>query len=268
MAPARNPLTKRVEGLFAEAQEDGALERVAEELLGFAQSLQIAPALRAALADVTIPTAAKESVLGDLLSHGAHPATLKAIATTVESGYAARGLVRALQDLGIEAYLALAQAEGALPEVEDELFRFGRLLQASNDLNNALTDLTLPATQKGAVLDDLLGGKASERTVAILEAVVAQNRAGDLRERVLYLASEAGRRRARVVVEARTAVPLDEDYRTRLAGALTKASGQDIDLKVSIDPSITGGVVARVGDEVLDGSVRRKLELALERLTS
>jgi F-type H+-transporting ATPase subunit delta len=114
----------------------------------------------------------------------------------------------------------------------------------------------------------LLDGKADPTTVQIIEAVVAQDRPGDLRERIMEVAEEAAGRRNLVVVEARTAVPIEDSRRERLAAALTKLTGKEIDLKVSVDPGIRGGVVARVEDEVFDGSVRRKLALALEQLTA
>jgi F-type H+-transporting ATPase subunit delta len=77
----------------------------------------------------------------------------------------------------------------------------------------------------------------------------------------------AAERRQAVVAEVRSAVSLDRDHRDRLAAALGKATGKRVELKVVVDPSVVGGVVARVGDQVIDGSVRRRLELARERLT-
>jgi F-type H+-transporting ATPase subunit delta len=69
-----------------------------------------------------------------------------------------------------------------------------------------------------------------------------------------------------VVVEARTAVELDRGRRDRLSRALSQVTGRDVDLEVIVDPTVVGGVMARVGDEIIDGTVRRRLELALEQL--
>jgi F-type H+-transporting ATPase subunit delta len=68
------------------------------------------------------------------------------------------------------------------------------------------------------------------------------------------------------VAEVRSAVPLDEARRQRLAAALSKATGRSVELKVVVDPSVIGGVVARLGDEVFDGTVRTRLHDARERL--
>jgi F-type H+-transporting ATPase subunit delta len=262
-------LSPRIEELFARARGDeGALEQVPDEILSFAGVLRTAPALRALLADVTVPVEGKLGVLEDLLAEKAHPVTLEVLEEVVRQGMAARALLRTLEDLGLAAYLAAAEQRGSLPNVEDELFRFAHVLGGSNELTAALTDPARPIEAKHALLEDLLAEKADPATRRILEAIVVQNLPGDLRAQVMAVAEEAARRRSRVVVEARTAVPIEESRRERLAAALAKVTGKEIDLKVSVDPRIRGGVVARVEDEVFDGSVRRKLALALERLTA
>jgi F-type H+-transporting ATPase subunit delta len=160
----------------------------------------------------------------------------------------------------------VAEAEGELEQVEDELYRFGKALERSPQLRDALTDPALPTDRKRAMLEELLGGKASPHTLNLLAFVVDQGRARDLPRIVAALAEVAAERRRQAVAEVRTAIPLDERQRKQLADALSNATGKDIDLKVLVDPSVIGGVVARVGDQVFDGSVRRKLEIAREEL--
>ena len=77
----------------------------------------------------------------------------------------------------------------------------------------------------------------------------------------------AAERRRKQLAEVRTAVPLDASHRERLAAALSRATGREIELKAIVDEAVIGGVVATVGDQVFDGSIRRKLELAREQLT-
>jgi F-type H+-transporting ATPase subunit delta len=62
------------------------------------------------------------------------------------------------------------------------------------------------------------------------------------------------------VAEVRSAVPLTEDQQTRLAAALANATGKQVEVKVVLDPSILGGLSASVGDVVIDGSVRTRLD--------
>jgi F-type H+-transporting ATPase subunit delta len=68
------------------------------------------------------------------------------------------------------------------------------------------------------------------------------------------------------VAEVRAAVPLDEGVRDRLANALSHATGKQVEVNVVVDPNVLGGVVARIGDTVIDGSVRRRLDQLKERL--
>jgi F-type H+-transporting ATPase subunit delta len=166
-----------------------------------------------------------------------------------------------------QALFSVADAEDALDEVEDELFRFARTLERETDLRAALTDIQLPAERKRAVLEDVLGDRANPHTINLLAFVVESGRARELEAIVDELAQLAAERRESVVAEVRTALPLDATRRNKLARALEQATGKRIEMKVVVDPSIVGGVVARVGDQVIDGSVRRRLELARERLS-
>jgi F-type H+-transporting ATPase subunit delta len=166
-----------------------------------------------------------------------------------------------------QALFSVAEAEGVLDEVSDELFRFSRTVEQQSELRQALTDPKLPQERKRAVLQDLLGERASPHTLNLLEFIVEQGRARELEAITSELMALAAERRRHAVAEVRTAVPLDKERRERLARALSEATGKDVDLKVIVDPSIVGGIVARVGDQVIDGSVRRRLELARERLS-
>ena len=165
-----------------------------------------------------------------------------------------------------QALFAVAEAEAELEKVEDELFRFGKTALGDPALRQALTDPVLPADRKKAVIQDLLGKKASRHTVTLLGFIVDQGRAKDLPRIIEAMAELAAERRRRAVAEVRTAVPLDAKRRDGLAKALSEATGKDVELKVLVDPSVIGGVVAQVGDQVFDGSIRRKLELAREQL--
>ena len=167
-----------------------------------------------------------------------------------------------------QALFSVAAAEGELEQVEDELFRFGRTVEADGRLREALTDPGLPAERKKGLLHELLGPKASRHTVSLLAFLVDQGRARDLPRIIDALSEVAAERRRRAVAEVRVAVPLGQEHRRRLAESLSNATGKDIELRVLVDPSVIGGVVARVGDQVFDGSIRRKLELAREQLAT
>ena len=159
-----------------------------------------------------------------------------------------------------DALLTVARAEGRLDDVEDELFRFARSLEASDGLRATLTDELIPPARRQAVVEDLLGGKASPTTVQLLSFVVGSGRASELPDIVAALVDRAAGLKSRALAEVRSAVPLADDQKVRLAAALANATGKQIELKVVIDPTVLGGLVAQVGDTVIDGSIRARLD--------
>ncbi len=165
-----------------------------------------------------------------------------------------------------EAILRIAEAEGHLEGVEDDLFRFARTFEASDDLRLALTDPVLPVERRVAVIEDLMGGKALAVSVALVSAVVAAGRAAELPGIVDAFVGMAAARRAHAVAEVRSAVPLSAEQQQRLAEALGRATGKQVEVKVVVDPRVLGGLVATVGDTVIDGTVRHRLEQLREQL--
>ena len=166
-----------------------------------------------------------------------------------------------------QALFSVAQAEDALEDVQDELFRFARALDQENQLRETLTDPALPIERKKAVLQDILGTRASPHTVSIVGFLVEQGKTRELTAIVDELVALASEHRDAAVAEVRTAVQLDDRQRDELAKALEQATGKKVELKVVVDPSILGGVIARVGDQVIDGSIKRRLEMARDQLS-
>jgi len=172
------------------------------------------------------------------------------------------------KDPRVQGYAAalfqIAQAEGALEQVEDELFRFARTLENEIKLRDALTDPNMPADHRANMVRELLGAKASPHTVHLIAFIIEQGRARDLTAIVDSLVELAAQERNKAVAEVRSALPLDGEQRAKLEDALRRATGKEITLKVIVDPSVVGGLVARVGDVIFDASVRRRLALAKE----
>jgi F-type H+-transporting ATPase subunit delta len=158
------------------------------------------------------------------------------------------------------ALFEIAKAEGNLDEVEDELFRFARALEGSDELRYALTDELVPAERRQAIVEDLLGRKASHVTASLVSFVVGAGRGRDLPAIIAKLVERAASEKDRTVAEVRSAVALTEDQQHRLGAALANATGKQVEVKVVVDPSILGGLVATVGDTVIDGSVRTRLD--------
>ena len=158
-----------------------------------------------------------------------------------------------------DAVASVARAEGNLDLVSDELFRVARALEGSDELRMTLSDRQIPAARRQQIVEDLLGDQASETTTAMVSMIVAAGRSSDLVDIARGAVELNARDRGRSVAEVRTAVALTDDQAERLAAALSAATGHQVEIKVIVDPSVMGGVVATIGDEVIDGSVRHRL---------
>ena len=164
------------------------------------------------------------------------------------------------------ALVEVARAEGSLPQVENELFSVARTFESSDELREALTDPSLPAARRRAIVENLLGGKASPITINLVAFVVEVGRARDLPAIIDRVVERAAAERKHAVAEVRSAVALDARRRDKLAKALSKNLGLEVEVKVIVDPSVLGGAAVRVGDTVIDGTVRHRLDELKEGL--
>jgi F-type H+-transporting ATPase subunit delta len=175
-----------------------------------------------------------------------------------------------MADPRIQGYAAaifeVALGEGVLEKVEDELFRVARSFESSNELRDALGNPRLPLERKQGVVDDLLGTRAHPLTSAFVNFVVGLGRSSDLPAIVDELVARSAAARNRVVAEVRSAISLDDATVERLAAALSRRTGKDVEVRVVVDPNVLGGIVATVGDTVIDGSVKSRLQSVRETL--
>jgi F-type H+-transporting ATPase subunit delta len=165
------------------------------------------------------------------------------------------------------AILAVAEAEGELERVGDELFRIARAFESSSELRDVLTDRRVPVDRKLSIVGDLLEDRASPLSAGLVSFVVSVGRGADLPAIANRLAERAAAERNRAIAEVRTAIELDDDTVARLAERLSRVTGKQVEVKTVVDPSVLGGVVARVGDTVIDGSLRYRLEKLQDKLT-
>ncbi len=154
----------------------------------------------------------------------------------------------------------LAKAEGESERVEAEFLAVARAMESEADLRSALTDPQLPLDRKQGIIDELIGDRASGLTVSLVQLLVSQGRGSELPQIARSLTETSAASRNKAVAEVRTAVPLDDATIERLAAALGRATGKSVEVKVRVDPSVIGGVVARVGDTVIDGSIAHKVD--------
>ncbi len=160
----------------------------------------------------------------------------------------------------------IARAEDQLERVQNELLQIARAFRSSDDLRDSLSNPQLPADRKSAIVNGLLENRASELTIAFVNFLVGLGRASSLPDIVDELAETAAAAVNREVAEIRTAVDLDPATVERLVAALARQTGKRLEPKVIVDPSVIGGIVARVGDTVIDGSVQKRLSGLREAL--
>lgn len=157
------------------------------------------------------------------------------------------------------AVFEMAQAEGQLARVEPEFYAVARAIDRSPELREALTDPRLPSDRKQSIVDDLVGGRALELTANLVGLVVSQGRAADLAAIAERVSARSAASEGKALAEVRSAIELDEETVERLAAALSKKLGRHVEVRTVVDPAVLGGIVARVGDTVIDGSIARRL---------
>ncbi|MDA8147787.1 MAG: ATP synthase F1 subunit delta [Actinomycetota bacterium] len=160
------------------------------------------------------------------------------------------------------ASLAVADIEGA----EDELFRFTRIVEAHRPLRAALSDRELAVPARLSLVADLLGTQASEATRRLVAYAIRGGRARDIVSTLDFLIEEAARARGWRVARVQAAEAVDESQQHQLAEALGRLAGAPVELQITVDPVLLGGVVVEVGDLLIDGSVRHRLDQLKERV--
>jgi len=245
----------------------GAAQQLSEQLSAVGGLLDREWRLRRSLVDAASPPDARAALLQRLFAGKVGDATLELLTTAVRARWAEPSdLVDALLELATEAGLAGADEAGVLDDVEDEVFRFGRVVLREPRLSLALSDPALSADRKDALLRRLLEGKAQPVTIALLRQAVLDTGGHSLGRRLERISRLAAARRERLVAVVRVARPLDPDQAVRLRGALHATYGRDVQLQVDLDPDVLGGVVVTVGEQILDGSVARRIEQVRARL--
>jgi F-type H+-transporting ATPase subunit delta len=254
------------EALESVAVGPATSEQIGDQLFAVVRLLDSEHGLRRALADASKPSQEKADVVRRLLHGRVSEATEGLVADAAAAHWATAGdFADGLEQLAIEALTMSAQYGGSLDDLEDDLFRFARVVSGQPGLRTALIGPTGPDA-KGSLLTDLLIAKVSGPSLSLITQVLTHPR-GRSPQAVLDLAAAiAARRREQLIAVVRVATELSAAQRQRLLTMLTAAYGQGIHLNVVHDPAVVGGVSVQIGDELIDGTaasrlaeVRRKL---------
>ncbi len=252
---------------------DGAsgadLERLGNELFSVLRLLVGERSLRRNLADPSVPAAARSSLVDRLLGERVGRPTLDVLSDLVSARWSESvDLLAAVETLARRATLGPAEKDGTLDDVEDELFRFGRILNREPELSVLLADRDTPEDKRVELLHSVLADKVSPVTEALLAETVRTPRGRSLDLAAEELSELAAARRDRYVAHVRTPVRLTAEQEQRLTDSLSRLYGRSISLQAELDPDLLGGLVVQVGREVIDGSVSGKIAAARRQLPS
>jgi F-type H+-transporting ATPase subunit delta len=254
---------------YADSAQAADLQRLGDELFAVMRLLVEQRSLRRLLADPSSQEEARGALVDRLLGQQLAAPTLDIAKGLVAARWSRPGdLVTAFESLARQAMLAVAEKEGSLDNVEDELFRFGRLVNREPQLGSLLAATATPSDGRVALLDRLVDGKVSPVTAALLRESVRLPRDRHLDVVCEELAELAAGRRDRSVARVTTPVALSPVQEQKLTDSLTRLYGRPISLQVELDPRLLGGLVVQVGGEVIDGSVASKLVAARRSLPS
>lgn len=248
-----------------QASDRGAL---GEELLQVADLVAGNAVLRRALADPSREGGEKAELANRLLTGKVSESAQRVTATVASQRWASEAdLSATLEAFGVESLLAQAEAAGRLTQVEDELFRFERIVDGTAELRSALTDRRAPADSKAQVVHRLLDGRSAPETVRLAE-LAATHRSTRFDHAVDGYLSIAARRQEQLTATITTAVPLSGQQRERLGAALGRHYDRSVRINEVVDPTVVGGIRVAIGDEVIDGTILSRLDEARRRMIS
>ena len=250
---------ERLEAVISSAGPD--LDGLGGDLFAVLHLIDREHGLRRAVSDPARDGADKAQLVRILLEGKVSPAALGLVADVVRMRWSTPSeLSDAVEALAVTAESARAEAAGRLDDLEDELFRFGRIVESNAGLSLALSDLSVPAARKRGLIERLLEGRANVVTLRLVQRAVTRGEKGRAVDRVIdELVALAAERRQRKVAVVQVAQPLDAEQVDRLRAALSRTFGGEVELRIEVVPDVLGGVVVQVGDEVVDGSVARRL---------
>jgi F-type H+-transporting ATPase subunit delta len=262
-------LREQLDGVIGRFKTAEGLVGLADDLYQVVDLLVTQPQLRRTLADPTTRPERRAEFAGSLFDDKLGASSAHLVRDAVSQRWsAAWDLLDALEITADEVLFGAAEQDGAIDDVEDQLFRFERILDAQSQLATLLDDAAADVQRRSEVVRELVGAKVHPITLTLLEHAVASQRKHTLTNAIDDLLELAARRRRRSMARVTSAVALTARQQARLAAALTEMYGRPINIRMAVDPSVRGGLIIQIADEVIDGSVAARLTEARTALAN
>lgn len=262
-AASREALTRVGDFLDRTIQADNSVTVAAQtgmELFEVVDILDNERSLRVAIADSSVDASQRAGIVDKLFGGKIAEPTLSVLKEAAATNWSTpRDLRNGLITLGRRALLRGAESQGQLVQVEEELFEVSRTLVREGKLTQLLSDRNAASSQRRGLLANVLYGKVTMFTEALALQAIGRPENNPIDD-ISGISSQAAQLRGRSVARVVTAAELNEDQQAKLAEKLGKIYGREMTVHTEVDPSLLGGAVIRVGDEVIDGSTRNKLD--------
>lgn len=250
-----------------DASSADELRTLGSELFAVTDLLDATISLRRAVSDPARSGDDRAGLLRGLLAGQVSAPAADVVAQVAHARWSsAHDLVDAMEVLAVRAVVGAADRAGRLDTLEDDLFRFRRIVDGDVALRAALTDASVDTHRRRALLEDLLADRVGPESQALVRQAFLAPRERSFDRVLEQYGAVAAQRRNRLVARVVAAQPLSGDQQQRLAGALARIYGREPHLDVEVDPDVVGGLRVQVGDEVIDGTVAMRLADARRRL--
>ncbi len=267
--PSRAALAEARQRLADAVTSAAEARTLGEEFFAILGVLDEEVALRRALTDGSRGTQPRAELARRLFGGQVSDATLALFTSMCESRWSSPAdLPAAVEEIAVTAFAAAAERARHLDDLEDQLFRFGRVVMGTTELRTVLSNPTIPAEHKRQLLDTLLEGKVTADARRLIGEAAEHPRRRSVDMTLDHYVQWTAQWRQRLIAVARVAIPLTERQRERLIAALEGAYGHEVHLDVIVDPRVEGGISVQIGDEFIDGSVASRLAVLRRRLAA
>jgi len=256
-------MRERLNEVLPEVAGAAGQRELAEQLYSASALLDAQPRLRRTLGDPATDASGRSELAKHLFAGKLSASAVNLVSYAAERRWSSPwDLADSLEIMADDALLSSAEQQGDLDTVEDELFRFERILDGAGELISALDERVVPAERRQALLKTVLADKVNPITAELLNHAVGSNRKPSLLLAIDDLLEVSAARRERSVARVVSATELTDAQSERLASTLSTMYGRPISVRSAVDPRVQGGLQVKVGDEVIDGTVTSRLAAA------